>query len=264
MPTFVELAENMKNPSNVSIIEAAIAGYNAIFESSPSYVKSRLDEIKEMESVINSTSFADAFVGEMKGGYVFDYEKFYLVLFSEINRAIGEYTKFKGKSTIILYILDGYLDQWMELSAKDPSKFSNITNSLRQKINQNIVTIAHERTHMADDENGILLDENKKTRKPSEGRLKEVIDRLVSEHPEFDRKYIVNYVTAINSDVEFNAMISAAIYSAIKYGKTGSFDEFKDAVLNGEQFVKNKKLLTKEQYARLLKRIHQFWNTQES
>ena len=262
MPSFLELAKSMENESNAFIIEAVIDGYNAIFESSPSYVASRLKEIKEMDAAINEKSFTDAFVGEHNGGYIFDYCKFYLVLFGEISRAIGEYTKFKGKPAIILYILDGYLEQWMELSSKDPSKFSNITNSLKHKINQNIVTLAHERTHMADDEAGILLDDNKKTRKPSEGRLKEVIDRLVAQHPEFDRDYIVKFVTAINSDVEFNAMLSAAIFAAIKHGRTSNFDDFKDAVLNGEQFVKNQQLLTREQYARLLKRIHQFWQTQ--
>ena len=233
---------------------------STLVESSPAYISAGIDSITELENQIKDSDLAKRYVGEHNGGFVFDYGKFYLVLFSEIYRAIGEYTKYNGKPTIILYVLDEYLKQWITKADSDKSAFAKISNTLKQKIQQNIVTLAHEWTHKLDDDRGILLDEKNKTRKPSPGKISSVVDEIAAKHPDIDRKYIEKFITAVNSDVEFNAMITAAIYNAIKSNKTGSFTEFIDGVMNGEQFGKNKTLLTDDMKKKLISRVAQYYN----
>lgn len=260
MTTFADFLSELKTPENHLLLESIYSGYTTLFESSVNYINDRITSANTLLDNIRSSALKDHYIGTHNNGYVFDYNDCYLVLFNEIPRAIGEYTKYKGKAAIICYILDDYLQQWFNQVDNDITVLDKISNMIKQKLKQNITMLVHEWTHKVDDDNALLLDENRRTRKPSIGRIEDVVNKISASHPELSHDYIVKFITAVNSDVEFNAMITAAISHALNKHKTGSFDEFLNSVLTSDQFIKNKQLLTDKLYRKLLKRVHQYYD----
>ena len=264
---FEEFLHKLTNDD--ALIESLLTGYDAILESD--YHKNRIESGERIVNTIQSENLYNHYAGDSKIGFIFDYGEFYLVLDKENKNRIGEYKKMSGKDCIFLHILDDYLEQWMNKLAQDWSgnekDVERVDRLVKQVVSNNKSLIVHEWTHKLDNDAGYLYDQSgKKIRRPNEDELTDKLDELVNLRSDINVNEAKNILKQVNSDVEFNAMLTAAMSEAVRNGKTGSFEEFLQAVKDSKQIKSNsdfanKTLFIDRLYKKLLKKVYQHYTS---
>ena len=264
---FEEFLHKLTNDS--ALIESLLTGYDAILESD--YHKKRIEDGERIINTIQSENLYNRYAGSSKIGFMFDYGDFYLVLDGKNEARIGEYKKIGGKDCIFLHILDSYLEQWMNKLAQDWSgkeqDVERVDRLVKQVVNNNKSLIVHEWNHKMDNDAGYLYDQSgKKIRRPDEEELTDKLNELLSLRNDISLDDAKSILTQVNSDVEFNAMLTAAMSEAVRNGKTGSFEEFLQAVKDSKQIKSqsnfaNKTPFIDKLYKRLLKKVYLYYNS---
>ena len=258
-----------KLTNDSALIESVLTGYDVIFESD--YHKNRIEAGEGIINTILSENLYHHYAGDSKIGFIFDYGDFYLVLDKENKDRIGEYKRISGKDCIFLHILDSYLEQWMNKLSQDWSgsekDVERVDRLVKQVVGNNKSLIVHEWNHKMDNDAGYLYDQSgKKIRRPNEEELTSKLNELLSLRNDVTVDDAKNILTQVNSDVEFNAVLTAAMADAIRNGKTGSFQEFLQAVKDNNQIKSksdfaNKTVFIDKLYKRLLKKVYLYYSS---